>query len=204
LASLANFLQYGFAGLAAILAILCFGLLVRELKRDSLRPLAFVFIGTFMIFSLLLAFMAQAPATFYEKIPELVRPDPQQTCRSYIQETASLKREVDRLGSVKIDGTLVGPPDPASVNIMAIRQWKIYSPDSGGKLRQKISQESAALRLLFWAGDYGEIKVVDEDKLVDGHYDLGQIKLREGFNPLGILSSITTDGLAVASAQGRP
>jgi hypothetical protein len=176
-----GFLKYGVSGLAAILAILAFRLLVREIQRDSLRVLAVIAIVVFMIFSCALAVLTQIPP---ERLADWLIPDSKKISQPYLAQIESLQHQLEQLRWVKVDGKILSPPDPASVNVMATRIWKIYSPGGDGRIKQKIYQDAAAITLLFWSGDYGETVLIDEDQIKEGFYNLGEISLRKGFNPL--------------------
>jgi hypothetical protein len=187
-------LKYGVTGFAAILAILAFWLLVREIQRDSLRWLAVLAIVVFMIFSCALAMLTQIPP---DKLADFLKPDPDKVCRGDRALIEQLQRQVERLSWVKIDGKLLGPPEPASVNVMAVRKWKIYSPGGDGRLKQKIYQDAAAIILMFWSGDYGESILLDEDQIKDGFYSLGEIRLKKGFDPHRLLADVENSRFAL-------
>jgi hypothetical protein len=175
-----NFLKYGITGFAAILAILSFRLLVRELKRETIRALALISIVVFMVFSCVLALMTQVPSTTVEA---WLAPDPEKVCKEQINKIATLEQQVEQLSCVRVDGKIIDPPDPAHLNVVAIRQWKMYPPGGDGKLRQKFRQDAAPIVLLIRSGEYGELRTVNEDDVKNGCYNAGEITLKKGLDP---------------------
>ncbi len=153
--NLEQFLKHGGPGLAAILAILAFGLLAYGIIRKSLGVLSVLAIVIFMIFSCVLMVLS-----------------------------------LEKPSYVKVDGKIVDPPDPTSVNVAAARIWRICSPSGDGRLTQKLYEDAAEIRLLFWTGDYGEAVSIRQDQIKDGCCDLGEIKLRKGFDPHRLLADI--------------
>jgi hypothetical protein len=189
-----DLLKYGFTGLAAILAILTFRLLLKEIQKESIRLLAVIAFVLFMAFSCVLALLAQIPP---DRLADVFNPNPDKVCRGDRAQIESLKQQVERLSWIRVDGKIIDPPDPASVNIAAVRRWKIYSPGSDGRLKQKIYQDAAAITLLFKSADYGASIPIDEDQIKDGFYNLGEIRLKKGYDPFQVLTDVPNSRFAL-------
>ena len=177
-----EFLKYGVTGLAAFLALLSFYLLVREIRRESLRGLALVNIVVFMVFSCVLALLTQVSP---DTVNAWLQPDHASICGQEISQIGSLSERVKQLECVKVKGKVVLSQSP--VRITAIRRWEMWPMVGDDELRQKFIRDAAPIYLMFQSEDSGELRRIDEENIKDGYYDIGEVRLRKGINPFELL-----------------
>ena len=159
--ALESFLKHGIPGLVAILAILAFMLLAYGIYNNSLRVISVVAIVGFMVFSCVLVVLTQIPPPEYARLLHPPR-------------------------YVIVNGKILGPPNPAFTRVLAVRRWYLDPPDPDGKLRLRIDEDSAQIRLLFWTEGtqvYGQAVSIEDNRIKDGSYSLGEIRLQKDFDP---------------------